>query len=137
MAGKKPKQLKTKFWRKHARLTRDFQWEFMNRIKACGTLWFCIWNKNGRKEMDDELRCCLMDGIDIQDWMNRHRKWFLQGKWNEERYAWPIRLTKLGRAALAERTDDMTPVYGGLVEPGYFVYPNPPTTPPRSPQHGG
>jgi len=121
-----PKHLKTKWARKHARHVRNRQWKFMDRIKSYGTLWFCIWNKRHMDEKPDEWRDGLITGMEIQDWIDRHRKWFLQGKWNDERYARPVRLTKLGRAALTDRTDDMTPVYGGLVEPGYFVYPNQP-----------
>jgi len=99
----------------------------MERIFECRVLWYCCWNKRHLPEAQDEMRDDLMSGMDILDWIRKHRRWFLKGKWNEERYAFPIRLTRLGKEAMfkRERQYDMEPIHGGLVEPGFIVVPAP------------
>src|SRR5690606_5897134 len=115
-AGMKPKKLTSKRDREAARWTRDRQWEFMERVAKHGTLWFCVWNKYGRPEAEDEWRDGLLTGMDILDWMKRHRDWFVIGRWNDGRYAQPIKLKPPGRRALQNRhLYDMEPIHGGLV----------------------
>ena len=110
-----------------ARAIRDGQWRFMERIAEHGTLWFTPWNKSRREEAADELREGLIGGMELLDWVERHKDWFESGEWSSERDARPYRLTDAGRAALADRaTYDMEPVYGGLVEPGWRAIPSPP-----------
>lgn len=124
MKPQKPVQRKDRQSRKMARLIRDRQWEFMERCARHNPLWFCCWNKLRLPEAADELRSCLMSGMDYNDWIQRHRSWFRLGKWDDKRYAMPIRLTALGRRALKEREKyDMEPVFYGLVEPGYISIP--------------
>ena len=73
-----------------------------------------------------------MSGMDILTWMRSHRDWFRKGKWSDERYALPVRLTRLGKEALFNRAPyDMEPIYGGLAEPGYVVTPWPIEEEPR------
>jgi len=120
----KPKRLTSKWARANARRTRDSHWAFMEKIAALGTVWWCVWNDIRRDEAPDEVRCCLISGCELNDWMQKHADWFAVGEWNETRYARPVRLTEAGRAALADRARyDMEPVYGGLVEPGFVVTP--------------
>jgi hypothetical protein len=122
----KPKRLKTKFARQVARNIRNAQWRMMERIAEHGTLWFCVWNKEGREEKSDEMRCCLLSGMDYLAWVDAHPDWFIKGEWDEERYAMPLQLTDAGRAALANRSQyDMEPVLSGLVEPGTITTPAP------------
>ena len=130
MVGKvEPRRLVTREDRRQARWTRERQWCFMERIAACETLWFCVWNKSGRHDTSQPLPANLwvdglLTGMDIERWISRHKDWFVRGRWSEKRYARPIRLTDAGRAALADREPyDMEPIHGGLVEPGYVVIP--------------
>lgn len=121
-----PKVLKDKSSRAMARAIRDRQWEFMERALKHNPLWFCIWNKRGLPELENEWRDALISGMKIQEWMRAHKPWFRVGKWNEERYATPVRLTPAGRWALRHRMRyDMEPVTGGLVEPGWSCTPAP------------
>jgi hypothetical protein len=102
----------------------------MSRIVDHGTLWFCVWNKRRLDEKPDEWRDCLIGGMEILEWMNRHPDWFVYGEWNDDRYAFPVQLTDAGRAALHERQKyDMEPVFGGLVEPGWQAIPLPAQNP--------
>lgn len=123
----KPKRLTDQWARKGARYTRDRQWRFMERVFESRKLWFCVWNKHGKPEGPDEWRDCLMSGMDILNWMGKHPRWFLRGKWDEQRYAFPVRLTQAGKEAMFKREQqyDMEPIHGGLVEPGYVVMPLP------------
>lgn len=99
----------------------------MERAAEHNPLWFCVWNKARQPELADEWRDGLITGMELQDWMARHRDWFVIGRWSDKRYARPIRLTTAGRAALTNREAyDMEPVYGGLVEPGWQCIPAPP-----------
>jgi hypothetical protein len=95
-------------------------------------LWFCVWNKRGLPEKIDEWRDGLISGMEILGWIKQHRRWFIVGRWSEDRYAVPIILTPEGRRALAERRCDMEPVEGGLVEPGFLAKP---TTPAKRRPH--
>jgi hypothetical protein len=122
--SEKPKRLTSREARRIARCTRDFQWTFMEKCAEFGTLWFSPWNKYRREELPGELRCCLLTGVDVLNWMGAHPDWFVEGEWNDARDARPISLTAAGRAALANREPyDMEPIHGGLVEPGYIVTP--------------
>lgn len=126
-----PKRLTSRDWRRRARSTRDAQWAFMEKIAALGVLWFCCWNKLGKPELADEVRTSLFGGMALNDWMFRHRAWFRIGRWNEERYASPIRLKPAGRRALRQRWRyDLEPVFGGMVEPGWQAIPEPRRTSP-------
>jgi len=108
----------------YARYARDEQWCFMERVALLGVLWWCIWNKGGRPEQDDEKRDCLVAGMERQEWMQTHPDWWTIGEWDEIRYARPVRLTEEGYSALANRhLYDMEPVTGGLVEPGWSAVP--------------
>lgn len=122
-----PKHLSSRTEREIARYVRDGQWAFMERIQAVGKLWFCVWNKDRRHQKPypaDLWVCCLMTGLDYENWMQRHPDWFIKGRWSEKRYARSVRLTPAGVAALANRNlYDMEPLHGGLVEPGYTVLP--------------
>ena len=121
----KPKLLTDLNNRRYARELRDTHWEFMERIEKLGMLWWCIWNKNGKEEALDEVRCSLIRGLEINSWIQRHRNWFRVGRWSEERYAQPVRLTRRGEWALHHRKRyDLEPVEGGLVEPGWIAYPS-------------
>lgn len=123
-----PKILTSREQRRQARWTRDRQWQFMERVAEHNRLWFCVWNKDHLPEQPDEWRDGLITGMEIQEWMARHRDWFVIGRWNEKRYARPIRLTDGGRAVLGNRdAHDMGPVFGGLVEPGWQCVPAPPS----------
>ena len=125
-----PRHLTDDTSRKMARYSRDRQWRFMSRIVDHGTLWFCVWNKRHLDEKPDEWRDCLISGMEILEWMNRHPDWFVNGEWNDDRYAFPVQLTDAGRAALHERQKyDMEPVFGGLVEPGWQAIPWPAENP--------
>lgn len=98
----------------------------MERCATHDPLWVCAWNKNSKPEADDEMRTCLITGIEMLDWLKRHPDWFMVGEWDEARYANPVRITDAGRAALADREKyDMEPVYGGMVEPGWQAIPLP------------
>lgn len=68
----------------------------------------------------------LIDGMELLEWLNRHRDWWIIGRWRDDRYAAPIRLTAKGRRALKRRSRyDMEPVTGGMVEPGWIAVPLP------------
>lgn len=109
---------------------RDAQWAFADRVAEHGTLWFCWWDKAHRHKgarPADVFVTGLIDGLEYLDWMNRHPDWWNIGKWQDDRYAAPIQLTEAGRAALAERAKyDMEPVFGGMVDPGWKIFPAPP-----------
>ena len=112
--------------RKMARHMRDRQWAFMERVARLGKLWVCWWNKNGHhtEEKPDLLICGLIDGMELIEWMNSHKDWWVIGRWSDKRYASSVRLTDAGRNALGEREKyDMELVTGGLVEPGWCVMP--------------
>ena len=103
---------------------RDAQWRFAEKVVTYGTVWFCVWNKERRPELADEQRHGLIDGMEMLEWIDSHRDWWIKGEWSDERYAFPIQLTEAGRRALAEREKyDMEPVTGGLVEPGWECIP--------------
>lgn len=122
--NREPKHLRDRNARLRARYIRDRQWRFMEKAEQHDPLWFCVWNKRDLAEEADEWRDGLITGLEIEDWIARHRDWFRRGRWSEKRYARPIRLTDAGRAALANRAPyDMEPVYGGLVEPGWQCVP--------------
>lgn len=126
MPKMRPKKLTSRRDRQTARYTRDFQWKFTEKVAEHDPLWFCVWNKKKLPEGPDEMRCCLLTGMDVLSWTDAHKDWFVFGEWSEERYALPVRLTDAGRLALAEREKyDMEPVNGGLVEPGFIVTPLP------------
>ena len=112
--------------RAHARQLRDRQWHFMARIAAAGTLWYCNWNKRNLPEAVDELRDSLLASVTIADWVERHPNWFVEGPWDDERYAFSFQLTDAGREALAHQdVYDLEPVSGGLVAPGWTAIPLP------------
>ena len=120
----RPKRLRDATSRQEARATRDYHWSIMERIAATGTLHISLWNKYGLEKRPDELLMCLFSGQEFADWVRRHRDWFVIGKQEVDRYTNPVRLTKSGRAALANREPyDMEDVHGGLVEPGFVVRP--------------
>lgn len=96
----------------------------MERAATHNPLWFCVWNKTGQPELEDEWRDGLITGLELMGWMSRHRQWFIVGRWSEKRYARSIRLTQAGRRALKSRAADMEPVYGGMVEPGWQCIPS-------------
>lgn len=97
----------------------------MERMVEHGTLWICPWNKRRLPERDDEHRSCLMSWINTASWFEQHADWFEIGKWSDERYAFPYRLTAAGHAALHERQKyDTEPVCGGLVGPGWKATPD-------------
>jgi hypothetical protein len=122
--ARKPRRLTSKSDRQMARRIRDSQWNFMEKVAALGTVWWCIWNKIRREERTDEVRCCLISGMELNEWMMTHPDWWDVGEWDDERYGRPVKLTEVGRIALAEREKyDMEPVTGGLVEPGFIVVP--------------
>lgn len=125
-AALEPRKLTDRESREHARAVRDRQWRFMERCAEHEPLWFCVWDKRGREEGPDEWLDGLITGLEIQDWITRHPKWFVYGEWNEERYAAPVTLTDAGKRALRNRSaHDMKPVFGGLVEPGWQAIPTP------------
>lgn len=112
--------------RKMARHMRDEHWAFMERLAREGTVNVCLWNKNRQEERPDELRLCLISGMELMEWVRRHQDWFVLGENNLERHTFPVSLTDAGRAALLNRDlYDMEPVYGGLVEPGWQAIPFP------------
>jgi hypothetical protein len=120
----KPRRLRSKFDRECARNTRDQHWDFMEKVQRLGVVWWCIWNKKKMPELQDEHRCSLISGMELNEWIHRHRDWWRIGKWDEARYACPVRLTTAGRQALRDRARyDMEDVTGGLVEPGFIVTP--------------
>lgn len=132
-----PKILTDKRDREMARRMRDSQWAFAERVANLGTLWVCWWNKNrhhgpspsaqyadGSGYRDDLLVCGLIHGMELIAWLHSHENWWVIGEWSDERYAAPVSITELGRAALANREPyDMEPVEGGLVEPGWQAIP--------------
>jgi hypothetical protein len=121
-----PRKLTSISDRRMARFVRDRQWRFMERCLEHDPLWFCVWNKAKKPELADEWRDGLITGLEINEWMAAHPDWFKIGSWYEKRYARPIRLTDVGRKALANREPyDMEPHNGGFVEPGYVVIPWP------------
>lgn len=120
----KERVLRDRQTRETAWRTRQQQWQFMEKIAAVGILWWCIWNKGGRPEAADEQRNCLLSGLDINQWIWAHRNWFRIGKWNESRYARPVRLTSTGREALRNRKlYEDEPIHGGMVDPGWMAIP--------------
>jgi hypothetical protein len=123
----KPKRLTSKRDREMARHLRNAQWAFMEKVNVFGTVWFCVWNKYRRAELADETRCCLISGMELLEWIDRHPDWWVKGEWSDERYAMPLQLTDAGRLALQQREKyDMEPVTGGLVEPGWLTTPSSP-----------
>ena len=111
-------------WRVRARRIRDRQWKLMERMIEHGTLWICPWNKRRLPESEDEYRSCLLGWNEMAEWFTRHSDWFEIGEWDDDRYAYPYRLTDAGSQALTERHKyDREPVYGGLVEPGWMAIP--------------
>ena len=133
---KPPKSLDDKLvdgrpmWREIARKIRDRQWRMMEQMEEHGTLWVCIWNKRRLPTAEDEFRDGLMGWEEKQSWFtDQHPDWFVIGgrdEYDDERDAWPYRLTDAGRAALQDRDRyDMEPVYGGMVEPGWTATPLP------------
>lgn len=123
-----PKQLRDKESRLMARRVRDSHWKFAERVARAGTLWVCWWNKDRHHDENNlppDLEVfCLISGMELLDWIKRHRKWWRIGKWSDKRYAAPVRLTPTGRRALANRAKyDKEPVSGGLVEPGWEAVP--------------
>jgi hypothetical protein len=127
----KPRRLTSRNDRQMARHMRDGQWEFMARVVELGTVWVCWWNKNrshnDTKPLPPDLKVCgLIDGMELLEWLNSHKDWWVIGEWSDERYAAPVSLTDAGRAAFAERHRyDMELVTGGLVEPGWCAMPLP------------
>lgn len=122
----KPRRLTDKSSREQARHTRNRQWRFMERVRECGTLWFCLWNKKRLPEAADEWRDGLIGGMELVEWMGKHAEWFIRGDWDDERYAEPVQLTADGLQALDHRDlYDMEDVEGGLVDPGFIVTPLP------------
>ena len=111
----------------------------MERVAALAPnpLWICWWNKDrhhkpspraqyadGSGYRDDLLVCGLIDGMELSEWLNSHKDWWVIGEWSDERYAAPVTLTDAGRVALANRElYDMEPVTGGLAEPGWVATP--------------
>lgn len=128
MTREQPKQLTSPEWRRTARLMRDSQWKFMDRVDAAGVLWLCWWNKNRHHDESaappDLVICGLIDGMELLEWLNNHKDWWVIGEWSAERYAAPVSLTDVGREARRNRDlYDMEPVTGGLVEPGWMAIP--------------
>ena len=117
-----PKILSTPEAKAMARHIRDGQWRFMRRVAELGTLWWCCWNKPGLPEAADECRMSLVSGMSLGAWLQTHPEWWEIGEWDEARYAQPVRLTTVGREALADyERYDCEPVRGGLVEPGWLA----------------
>lgn len=136
MSGATPKRLTDRHSREMARGIRDSHWRFMEQVAAARVLWWCTWDKAGR-HYPHRYRTGppspfvyvsgLIDAGEIFEWIGRHNDWWRIGKWNEEAYAFPVRLTKVGREALQNRAlYDMEPVTGGMVEPGWICTPMPP-----------
>jgi len=125
----KPKRLTDRESRRMARCTRDHHWSIMERIRDTpGGLWICLWNKYGRDEAPNEVRMCLISGMEWAEWVMAHRDWFRWGRYNTRHDGNRYRLTDAGLAALEDRAPyDMEPVEGGLVEPGWICTPLPPT----------
>lgn len=122
-----PRRLDSENMRKIARAIRERQWELAERAQKHDPVWFCVWNKAAKPELRDEIRCGLIEGMELLQWMDvQHPEWFEKGEWSTERYAFPVRLTEAGRRALTNRgAYDMEPVFGGLVEPGWQAIPFP------------
>lgn len=127
--ARKPKRLTSKMWRKIARSMRDMQWEFADLVAKHGTIWVCWWDKERRHpepRPDNVYVTGLIDGCELLEWLRSHRDWWVIGKWRDDRYAAPIRLTPKGRRAIKQRWRyDMEPVTGGMVDPGWIVTPAP------------
>lgn len=127
-----PKLLTDDRNRAMARRMRDQHWAFMEKVASLAPdpLWWCIWNKNRHhqgKEAPNQYWSGLIDGMELNEWMHLHRDWWARGEWDASQYAFPVRLTDAGRAAIANRAPyDMEPVTGGLVEPGWEATPLPP-----------
>ncbi len=123
------KKLNEPHHRQDARYMRDAQWKFMERVAETGTIYVCWWNKNrhhdeAARAISDLKICGLIDGMELLEWLNSHKEWWIIGEWSDERYAAPVSLTDVGREALANRhLYDMEPVTGGLVEPGWETIP--------------
>lgn len=123
------KELTSPDQRAMARQMRDHHWRFADRVAAAtGPTWLCWWNKNRHhdtaKAPADLVICGLIDGMELLGWLNSHPDWWIIGEWSAERYAAPVQLTDIGRAALQNRElYDMEPVTGGLVEPGWTCIP--------------
>lgn len=68
----------------------------------------------------------LIGSNEFFHWLDSHEEWWNRGRWSERRCARSIRITEVGRKALADREQyDMEPIFGGMVEPGYVVTPWP------------
>jgi hypothetical protein len=107
-----------------ARHARNRQWELLEKIAKYNPVWFCIWNKRGLPELEDEIRCSLMTGLEDARWLHKHPHWFTEGPWSDERYAMPLYITEAGREALAKRQMyDMEDFEWGMVEPGWITTP--------------
>lgn len=119
------RKLNDKFDRQGARRTRDWHWNFMARLARRGIVHVNLWNKYNQKEWRNELRLCLISGLELMDWISSHRSWFGWGPHRHDRHTFPCWLTAKGRRALRarSRSHDRAPVLGGLVEPGYQAQP--------------
>lgn len=115
--------------RQLARRLRDSQWAFADLVLEHGTVWFCWWDK-ARRHADVSARAAnlyvtgLLDGVELLNWTRQHADWWQIGEWCDARYAAPVQLTEVGKAALQNRQlYDMEPVFWGLVEPGHCAIP--------------
>lgn len=120
-----PRRLNTALSRQIARRTRDWHWDFMHRLARQGIVHVCLWNKYRHKERRTELRCGLIDGMELMAWVRAHRRWFRYGPHDRQRNAFPMWLTPAGKLAARQRAHahDRAPVLGGLVDPGYQAEP--------------
>ena len=125
MSGEKG--LRSKSDRMMARRMRNRHWEFMEKIRDLGKVWFCPWDKYGKhRNAPDNYVVDAPIGIGYLDWMSRHKDWFKKGRWNEACCAFSVQLTAAGFVALEHWTQyDMEPIHGGLVEPGWVCIPWP------------
>ena len=125
--SERPRRLTSRHDRRMARRMRDGQWEFMEQVAKLGTVWLCWWDKNGRhkdNQAEDVVAHGLIDGMELLEWIDSHKDWWVVGEWSDEHYAAPVRLTDAGRVALTKREQyDMELVTGGLVEPGWCARP--------------
>jgi hypothetical protein len=122
----KPRRLIDRMSRIRARCERDSQWEFMERVALEGIVWICPWDKYKRHDGDGVHVFGLLGSNEFYHWLDSHKDWWRHGRWSDKRCARSIRLTQVGREALANRgLYDMEPICGGMVEPGYIVTPWP------------
>lgn len=121
----KPRILTDRYAMQTARRERDFHWALMERMARRGIVHICPWDKKRLATRQNEHRCGLIDWFELAAWLRQHRSWFGQGAFNRARDTFPCWLTPRGRAALRKRRrrDDLAPVLGGLVEPGFQVQP--------------